>query len=264
MKPQDLARSLVSKVVTFRRSSGIFAGPLDVLKYIYLKTSPFAFPKRLSIRLKELDRPLVCRPRTTDIGVLLDTFKGGYHRPPGGAGLPANAVIFDLGANVGYTVVDFARRYPDARIIAVEMDGDNFDLALENTRSFGSRCILLHAAVWTEDGEISYEGSGASGYHISGAAKDRTRVAARSLMSIIEQFQVGTIDYLKMDIEGAEREVLEASMEWAASVTVMQVEAHSPEILRIVNEKLTSAGFTCAPSPTHWASVTAVRVGARE
>jgi FkbM family methyltransferase len=253
-------KSLSHKLQTFFQCAGTFSGPLDILKYIYLKVSPFAFPKQIHIRIKELDHPLVCRTKSSDIGVLLDTIKGGHHRIPNGMSLPANAVIMDLGTNVGYTVVDYANRHPDAKIFGVEMDIGNFKLALENTRHLGSRCTLLHAAVWTKDGEISYEGNASSAFHISAHAENNTCVVeSRSLTSIMRQFGIDTIDYLKMDIEGAERQVFEAPMDWATKVRIMQVEAHSDEIMRIVSESLISAGFRYELVTTHQNSLLATR-----
>ncbi|MBU6326323.1 MAG: FkbM family methyltransferase [Verrucomicrobia bacterium] len=252
--------SFSHKLSTFLQCAGTFAGTLDIFKYIYLKVSPFAFPKRIRIRIKELDHSLFCRTRSSDIGVLLDTIKGGHHRLPDGMSLPSNAVIMDLGVNAGYTVLDYANRHPSARIIGVEMDKGNFDLAVENTRHLGSRCTLIQAAVWTEDGKISYEGSGASAFRISSRAGSNTcTVESRSLASIFQQFGLDSIDYLKMDIEGAERQVFTASMDWAAKVRIMQVEAHSDEIMKIVTDSLTAAGFRYELVPTHDNSLLAVR-----
>lgn len=249
--------SISHKLKTFLECYSIFESPLDVLKYVYLKLTPLSFPKVVRIRIRESGTPLLCRPKTSDIGTLLSTFKMGYHRPQ--QELPPNPVIFDLGANVGYTVVDLAIRYPGARIIAVEMDKENFEIASSNIVAFGERCTLLHAAVWTDDGVVSYEGRAADAFHISVTSGDRmNKVRSRSLKSISEQFQIEHIDYLKMDIEGAEREVMESADDWAHKVGIMNIETHAPEIMDAVTTNLTRFGFNCEPSKTHWASVIAI------
>lgn len=249
--------SISHKIKTFRECAGTFAGLFDILKYVYLKLTPVPFPKVVRIRLKESNIPLLCRPKTSDIGTLLATFKMGYHRPE--QELPSNPVIFDLGANVGYTVVDLALRHPGARIIAVEMDKDNFEIASSNILPFGERCTLLHAAVWTDDGEVYYEGGAADAFHISEAGGKRmNKVQSRSLPSIARQFQIERIDYLKMDIEGAESEIMERASEWADHVKIMNIETHAPDIMDAVSTKLSQLGFTCQPSSSHWASVIAV------
>lgn len=245
------------KLKTFFECVAIFSSPFDILKYVYLKLTPIAFPKVVQIRLKESSIPLLCRPKTSDIGTLLSTFKIGYHRPQ--QKLPPNPVIFDLGANVGYTVTDLAIRYPGARIIAVEMDEENFRIASQNILPFGSRCTLLHAAVWTDDGEVSYEKEGRrDAFHISGTGEGgMNKVQSRSLRSIFKQFQIENIDYLKMDIEGAERNVMEKASEWAHQVRIMNIETHAPDLMDAIATELSRLGFTCEPSDSHWASVIA-------
>jgi FkbM family methyltransferase len=98
--------------------------------------------------------PLLMRPGTTDARVLDDTFIGLYHLPP--APLPDDAIILDLGANVGYTAVHFATLYPRARIVSVELDEGSADLARRNTAAFADRISVLHAAAWFEDSTVTY------------------------------------------------------------------------------------------------------------
>lgn len=52
-------------------------------------------------------------------------------------------MIVDLGANLGITVADNARRYPEAQIIAVELDPENAELARRNTAPWADRVELL-------------------------------------------------------------------------------------------------------------------------
>jgi FkbM family methyltransferase len=140
------------------------------------------------------------------------------------------------------------------------MDEDNFMIASSNIRPYGSRCTLLHAAIWTHDGEVNYEGATSDSFHISEhTEKNMKRVASRSLESITKQFQVKRIDYLKMDIEGAERVLMETADQWAEIVDTLNVETHASDIMAEVTHKLTSLGFSCKPSELHWASVLAVR-----
>src|SRR5688572_29263736 len=46
--------------------------------------------------------------------------------------------IIDAGANIGLSALFFAREYPEATIVPVEVDGGNFDLLQHNTRSYSS------------------------------------------------------------------------------------------------------------------------------
>jgi FkbM family methyltransferase len=92
-------------------------------------------------------------------------------------------VILDLGANIGITVADNARRYPGARLIAVELDPENAELARLNTAPWADRVELLQGAVWTEDGEIASSASAATSSAFAWcptAPRARPRPPARS------------------------------------------------------------------------------------
>ncbi len=246
------------KINKFAARAAVFRGWWDVLKSMYVKGTPVAFPKLVGLTLKE-SVVMLCRPRTSDLGTLFSCFQMGYHLPPREIAR-RDAVILDLGANVGYTVADFALRYPDARIIAVEMDGANCELAAANVSRFGSRCVLLHAAVWTEEGEVCYEGGEADAFHISsGSGNGFPKVPSRTIAGILEQFGIAEVDYLKMDIEGAEAEVIVTAREWAPKVRMMNIEVHSPEIMATVVAHLEEFGFQCEPSTSHWSSIMAIR-----
>lgn len=96
--------------------------------------------------------PLTCRGGTSDAVVLRDTFAGQYHvlaqrpRPP---------VILDRGTDAGYVAAHYAKLYPDAWIISVEMDSGNAAQCRRHTEVFGPRCTVVEAESWTENGHIT-------------------------------------------------------------------------------------------------------------
>ena len=63
-------------------------------------------------------------------------------------------VIVDAGANIGTTSIYFAHRYPEARIIAIEAEASNFALLSKNVEPY-ARITPIHAALWSQDGEMS-------------------------------------------------------------------------------------------------------------
>ncbi len=194
--------------------------------------------------------PLLCRPGTTDPDVLWDTFGEGLERPT--TALPPDATILDLGANVGYTAVDFALRHPGARIVAVELDGDNAALADRNLAPFGARCSVVRAAVWSHDGEIRYGGEEAWGFHVvEGSAEGRSAPAIR-ISTFIQKFGLERIDYVKMDIEGGEVEAL-SDPGWMDGVEEILVEVHPPATLDFGEAALRSAGFRVSSFHHHGA-----------
>jgi FkbM family methyltransferase len=206
-------------------------------------------------------KTLFCRPGTTDAVVLWDTFRGRFHLPPDEIKHPK--VILDLGANVGFTAVDFAVRYPAAKIIAVEMDSDNARLACRNSSPWRDRCIVVNAAVWVAEGEIRYGGEEEWGFHILASeprklGSERT-APARSISSLLREFNIRQVDYLKMDIEGAEGEVLRNSEPWIDKVVSMKVEIHAPSSYEFCEQILSRAGFHCFRDKRHDNCIVAVR-----
>lgn len=202
---------------------------------------------------------VLCRPGTTDAQVFDDTFVGLYHLPPADHPLSADAVIVDLGANVGYTAAHFAAMLPESRIIAVEMDAENFGALRANVQTFGDRCRVVHAAVWDADGEISYSGTEEWGFRVATLEGqtptpegDRiTRAEAISMPTLMRRCGIERIDYLKVDIEGAEAAVIDERADWLAHVGLIKIEYHPPATAGSMQRILERAGFTVRADDRH-------------
>jgi hypothetical protein len=94
----------------------------------------FGYPKELVVRSAAFGSPVRLRVRTTDVFVYRDTIQGQY-----GFDLPFQPrVILDAGANIGLTSVYFAKKYPHARIVAIEPEASNFDVLTRNVRPYPS------------------------------------------------------------------------------------------------------------------------------
>jgi len=80
------------------------------------------------------------------------------------------------------------------------------------------------------------------------------------VLSLVEQY--GPVDFIKMDIEGAEREVLSKNTGWASAVRSIQVEVHDPYTVEQCERDLRELGFTPVAHPSNVASVNATRATA--
>jgi FkbM family methyltransferase len=150
--------------------------------------------------------------------------------------------ILDLGANVGVSVLFFKKLHPEARITAYEPDPQIFAYLERNVAAFGLRDVeLRNAAVWTESTTLAFSPDGADAGRV-GAGE--LRVPAVAISEVLGDEH---IDFLKMDIEGAENQVLPAMRAQLRNVEHVFVEYHSPaaERQRIgdVIGALTDAGF---------------------
>jgi FkbM family methyltransferase len=121
--------------------------------------------------------------------------------------LPDNAFILDCGANIGLSVIYLKQICPTATIIAFEPDATNFGLLQKNIQSHDLRDVELRKeAVWIEDTNLQFitEGTMGSKIDMDGSKPDAKLVKAIRLKNLLTQ----KVDFLKIDIEGAEYKVL--------------------------------------------------------
>jgi FkbM family methyltransferase len=189
------------------------------------------------------EAPLFARPGTSDLKAFQAIFSRRQHDI---AALPAAQVIFDLGANVGYSTIDFAVRFPEARIIAVEAEAENARLLRLNTASF-PQIEVVHAAVWSRGGTVAIEdvGNDRWGFQVRDEGTQPRRVRAITIPELMRETGVGRIDLLKVDIEGAEHELLRKRPDWLLDVGAIVIEFHesSPGATAASERVLARHGF---------------------
>lgn len=137
-----------------------------------------------------------------------------------------NPTILDCGANIGLSIIFFKRLYPLAKIIAFEPDEDIFGVLRFNILESHqlSDIHLNNAALWVHENGISFRSEGADAGKIC-PGESRNMVSTCRLSSYLE----GEIDFLKMDIEGSEYEVLNECGDKLKNVKNIFIEYHSFE-----------------------------------
>jgi FkbM family methyltransferase len=136
-------------------------------------------------------------------------------------------VILDLGANVGFASVLFANRFPTAKIFAIEPDEQNFRVAQKNTSPYDN-IRLVKGAVWHKPESINLVdlGYGEASYMVTAGTGEHT-VRAYTIKEIMGLMGTSEIDILKMDVEGAEKEIFEVGAEeWVPQSKIIIVETH--------------------------------------
>lgn len=121
-----------------------------------------------------------------------------------------NPVIIDCGANIGMSVLYFKRLYPRSQILAFEPDPNLFNFLQKNVTNFAFDDVSIEQkAIWLDDHGVSFLSEGGhSGAIIPSGQQGNKIVEVHSvrLKDVLEAFE--RVDMLKMDIEGAENEVL--------------------------------------------------------
>ncbi len=128
---------------------------------------------------------------------------GIYEFIPSGT---ANKII-DCGANMGLSVVYFALKYPNHQIIAFEPEKGIFDILKENVENFELKNVeLLQKAVWVNSENLEFFSDGGMGGRVNNQYLNQapTIIEAVPLLNYL----IEEVDLLKIDIEGAEVEVL--------------------------------------------------------
>ena len=112
--------------------------------------------------------------------------------------------ILDCGANMGLSVLYLKEHFPLAEIVAFEPDESNFDLLKKNTAGL-QYVEIVKKAVWKENGTIQFASEGS----LSSKIVSDSGSATLSMPSArLRDYLCEPVDFLKLDIEGAEYEVL--------------------------------------------------------
>jgi len=162
------------------------------------------------------------RPGTFDQAAFTQIFvKGEYDVELGNPGY-----IIDAGANVGLASVLFANRYPDAKIIAIEPEQANYDLLCRNVQSYPN-ITTIKAGLWSHRAHLIIENpeSKSTGFRVK-ETEDATGLQAYGIEDLMEMLGTSYVDVIKMDVEGAEREILLNSDSWIDRVGIILVETH--------------------------------------
>jgi FkbM family methyltransferase len=154
--------------------------------------------------------------------------------------------IIDGGANVGYTTAFYARRYPDATVIAVEPSRSNLAQLRRNCSGYRN-VVALEGALWPTSGSVRIANPEADSWSYRVEDSDASDgVRAYSLDELLDTYDMSNIDILKLDIEGAERALFGSNYErWLPRVKAIAVEIHGEEAYSAIER-------ACTPEMFEW------------
>ncbi len=202
---------------------------------------------QMTLSLRSLLWPIAIRPGTDDVpSVVNNVIREEY-------GQFSNnfkpKVIVDAGAYIGDTAAYFLTRFPKSHVIALEPNEDSFPLAQRNLMPYGERVTLLKTALWFELTTVHFGGiqTGAA-IGTSGA-----EVPTSTITQLMTQFNLDFIDLLKLDIEGAEAQVVPSGVgDWLDKVGTILLETHGSEVEKSLIALLTKANFACEQFRNVW------------
>jgi FkbM family methyltransferase len=143
----------------------------------------------------------------------------------------ATPLILDCGANIGLSSLYFAKNWPSAHVIAIEPDPSNFELLQRNVTGYAN-IQPVQAAVGGEDGAVRITNTDAQEWarrteRVSAEALDAiTGLSIQSLIALAPPPQVYQPFLIKIDIEGAEKDLFSRSPEWISKFPILIIELH--------------------------------------
>jgi FkbM family methyltransferase len=201
--------------------------------YFTLQNKLLTEPKVVEVSVPGIGHPVALRLKTSDLEVYGKVFAEQEYRfetlkPP--------KVIIDAGANIGLASVFFANAFPEATVIAVEPEETNFSLLKRNVAPY-PRIIPVQAALWCDNVLINLVSPCINvewnkwGFQAEDAGEKSgnqmcAQVQGMTVDIIMRDHGIDFIDVLKIDIEGAEKEVFADASRWIDKVGGVIIELH--------------------------------------
>jgi FkbM family methyltransferase len=142
--------------------------------------------------------------------------------------------IIDLGGNAGLASVWFLNTFPRARLITIEANPDNYPSLDANLGPYGDRAIIVKGRVWWRQTPLALirrlnESDAAVREAVPGDDPG-CLMEGWDVPALMERAGFTHIDLLKVDIEGAEIDLLLKDADrWLPLVRHLSIELHGPE-----------------------------------
>ncbi len=160
--------------------------------------------------------------------------------------LPGPLRVVDAGANLGLTMLYLKRRYGSVSGVCFEPDPAIAEVLRRNLKSWDCGEVAVEeCALGAEEGTANFASDGSDGGRVDG--NGGLEVAVKRLSPFLEE----PTDFLKIDIEGAEFDVLEELVGRLSQVKRLFIELHTfpgqPQRIGRALAILEEAGFRVFP-----------------
>lgn len=134
-------------------------------------------------------------------------------------------VCFDCGANYGCVTYLMSKMVGErGRIISFEPDPANYEMLRKNAEQLGLKNVtLVNKALWDKKTFLKFNAEGSLGGGLvttvnrgQSMLKQQISIETTTLEEVMNDLQLQRLDFVKMDIEGAELEVLQSASNFLA------------------------------------------------
>ncbi|HEX4372501.1 MAG TPA: FkbM family methyltransferase, partial [Puia sp.] len=177
------------------------------------------------IRNKKLGSFFFLRPNISDKAIFQQVFLEEQYKLITSIVTDAKYII-DAGGNVGLAARYFHIHYPGAKIISIEPDQNNIIYLQKNVNN-NDLIIPVKAALWYKSGKVNISNPEESPSGFMVEERSEGNIDSFSVTDMLEQYKFPYVDILKIDIEGAEKELFENNADtWLPKVKSIIIELH--------------------------------------
>src|SRR5688572_22647814 len=177
------------------------------------------------VKVPKIKHPIFLRNNSSDVPTFYQVFLEDHYLLRY-VGKPT--VVIDGGANVGLFSIKVKNDFPDAKLICIEPDPDNFEMLQKNLSPY-SDVHFENSGLWNKDTRLKIYDKYNLGKWGMTVEEDpeKGKINAVSLKSLIKKYDIDRIDVLKLDIETSERQLFsEGYEEWLPKVGTIVIELH--------------------------------------
>jgi FkbM family methyltransferase len=162
------------------------------------------------------------------------------------------AVIYDIGANIGVASLFFGVRYPQATIYGFDPLPTNYEICSMNYQNLKhARAFPWALGSSTRTATFQFEANDNRGGRLAASSAVNSKSSTQSISvevftiaDVIREKQLGPPELLKIDVEGAELDVLKGTGNYISSVKAIHLETHGPRLRAECLRWLQDNGFS--------------------
>ncbi len=202
-------------------------------RFLYLKLlNTLGIRREISLRLH--DTPVIVRSGTPDLRVALASLGKEFEPLARDFASEQEGLIIDAGGYIGTAAMALAKIYPNCTIATIEPSSENYETLVKNIEGFDN-IVPIKAALVADAGEGSIDlmsrGNGEWGFTTIEKPMDHPVTFLEQVKAVTVDEILATLGYdrvfvLKMDIEGAERDLMAEASSWLDKVDILLIELH--------------------------------------